>query len=589
MIQEHVNRNGTQKFHAPGDYVRHYQIVRVIGFGKFGSVYEATTTQGPATCVALKETLHPDNTRIFRREFEALCQVQHPNLPRYYETFVEDGRGYLVMDLVPGQSLLDVLRQQPVLPDGRREPLPESLVIGCYALQICEALRYLHGQDFPILHRDIKPANIRITPNGLVKLVDFGLLKFVGDETHPDIRGIGTAPYSPLEQYGSSGVLTDQRSDIYSLSAMLYHMLTGQVPLPVIHRIGKAPDPLLPPSHYVPELSPHVSDAVMVGMNMAKHDRYGDVTMFKRALLDDNAVNLPRTLRGHAASVTSVSYSNDGQLLASASSDQTVRLWNAPAGRLLYILRGHAGQVHSVECSPDGQFLASASADLTVRLWNTRSGRVARVLQGHLGSAHAVAWSPDSKLLASAGNDRIVQIWRAADGENLLTLRGHSEGVCSVAWHPDGKFLVSAGKDRTVRLWQVSNGTLLASWRGHHAAVQSVAWSPDGLMIASGSVDQTVCLWRVADGQRLFALRGHTGYVNSVTFSPDGSTIASGSADQTVRLWRVDDGKLLHVLQGHSGVINDVTYNPDGRTFVIGGEDRTVREWMAVAVREFGG
>jgi WD40 repeat protein len=571
------------RLYNPGERVRHYRIVSVIGYGKFGAVYEGQAILDPSITVALKETLHANSTSHFRREFEALRQVQHPNLTRYYGSFVEHGRGYLVMDLVPGQSLHEVLKKRSRLPDGRREPLPEPLVIGCYAVQLCEALRYLHGQETPILHRDIKPANIRITPDGLVKLVDFGLLKYAGDKTHPDIRGIGTAPYAPLEQYSSSDVYTDQRSDIYSLSAMLYHLLTGKVPPPVIQRLGKTPDPLLPPRHYVPDISPHVSDAIMIGMNMSKQDRYADITMFKRALLDDSSVNLPRTLRGHAGPVNSVAYSASGQLLASASSDWTVRLWNAPEGRLLYTLRGHSGPVNSVTCSPDGLLLASGSSGSTVRLWRSSDGSTLCVFEGHTGSVNSVSWSPDGQFLASAGDDRSIYIWRMTDMRLWYTFRGHTESVYGVSWSPDGQMLASVGNDRTVRVWRLTSGTLLQILEGHTDGVQAVAWSADGGTIASSGADRTVRLWRVSDGRLLHTLRGHTDRVNSVAYSPNGLTLASASSDQTVRLWRVRDGNLLHILPGHVGIIHDVAYNPDGRTLVVGGEDKTVREWMAVA------
>jgi serine/threonine protein kinase/sugar lactone lactonase YvrE len=589
-VSDHLSKQPPATAHPsrvlhPGDQVRHYRIVSVIGYGKFGAVYEAEAIGGQPNAVALKETLHSNSIRIFRREFEVLSQIQHPNLPRYYGSFIEEGRGYLVMDLVPGQNLLEVLKKRTQLADGRREPLPEPLVIGCYAMQLCEALRHLHGQAFPIIHRDLKPANIRVTPDGLVKLVDFGLLKLVGDETHPDIRGIGTAPYAPLEQYSSSGTVTDQRSDIYSLSAMLYHLLTGQVPVPVIQRVGRVPDPLLPPRHYVPELSPHISDAIMVGMNLSKQDRYPDVTMFKRALLDDSAVNMPRALRGHAGRVHSVAYSRDAQIIASASGDGTVRVWNAPEGRLLHTLRGHTGKVYSVACSPDGQMIASAGADQTVRLWQASDGALVRVFPGHGGSVRSVTWSPDGRLIASAGDDAVVHIWRATDNGQSYTLRGHSDRINALAWSPDGRMIASAGADQTVRLWRLATGTVLATMQEHHDEITAVVWSANGRLIASAGADQTVRLWQVQDGSLLRSLRGHTNCVNGIAFSPDGQTLASASADQTVRLWQVQDGALLHVLQGHAGALNTVAYNPDGQTFIIGGDDKTLREWMAVGVR----
>lgn len=152
----------------PGTFVAQYRISRVIGHGGFGVVYEAEDLQQNGLVVALKETFDPDSIRSFANEFRILQRLNHPNLPRYDAMFEAEGNGFLAMEYIPGQSLDDVLSR-------RTGPLLESQVMG-YTLQVCDALSYLHSQEPPIIHRDVKPANIRLTPEGLVKLVDFGLL-----------------------------------------------------------------------------------------------------------------------------------------------------------------------------------------------------------------------------------------------------------------------------------------------------------------------------------------------------------------------------------------------------------------------------
>ncbi|OQY99748.1 MAG: hypothetical protein B6D41_00770 [Chloroflexi bacterium UTCFX4] len=260
----------------PGALVNAYRIVRLIGHGGFGAVYEAEDTR-TGQHAALKESFSPDSIRSFQREFAALKNLQHPNLPRYFEMFEWQANGYLAMEFVPGQSLQEVLDGQP------GQPLLESQVIG-YALQLCDALSYLHTQTPPIFHRDIKPANIRITPTGLIKLVDFGLVKQGTGTTQSSLKA-GTPAYAPIEQYGSmQGAHTDARSDIYSLGATLYCLVTGQEPPAAVDRVTIKPDPLRAAALANPRVSADVSHALNTALGVFQSDRFADVNAFRSAL-----------------------------------------------------------------------------------------------------------------------------------------------------------------------------------------------------------------------------------------------------------------------------------------------------------------
>ncbi|MGB0387600.1 MAG: right-handed parallel beta-helix repeat-containing protein [Ardenticatenaceae bacterium] len=281
------------QFHNPGTRVGDYRIVQMIGHGGFGAVYEAEYTKDTTVKVALKETFDPKHVQSFQREFAILEKLQHPHLPRYYDMFEEHGSGYLVMELVPGQSLEEVLKK-------RTQPVLESVVLG-YALQLCDALSYLHNQNPPILHRDIKPANIRLTPEGLIKLVDFGLVKVGGGKTRESRRGL-TPAYAPLEQSVLSSGTTDARSDLYSLGATLYHLLTNRMPQPVLERYVLSTDDSLPPPQQLnPSLSPQVAQAVITAMAIQPQKRYADAVTLKQALqgapiADSTARSLKKTV-----------------------------------------------------------------------------------------------------------------------------------------------------------------------------------------------------------------------------------------------------------------------------------------------------
>ncbi|NEO96380.1 MAG: WD40 repeat domain-containing protein, partial [Moorea sp. SIO3G5] len=206
----------------------------------------------------------------------------------------------------------------------------------------------------------------------------------------------------------------------------------------------------------------------------------------------------------------------------------------------------HSAPVTSVAFSRDGQTIATASADNTVKLWN-HQGKPLHTLTGHSDSVIIVAFSPDGQTIASASEDKTVKLWNL-QGKLLHTLTGHSKPVISVAFSPDGQTIATASYEATVKLWN-REGQLLHTLTGHRDSVESVAFSPDGQTIATPSYEGTVKLWNL-QGKPLHTLKGHSESVESVTFSPDGQTIATGSSDNTVKLWN-RQGKHLHTLTGH--------------------------------------
>ncbi len=280
----------------PGKILRDRYIIReIIGRGGMGSIFLAEDNRLPGRLCAVKQITHdqdlPDTIREqtkeqFYREASVLARLDHPNLPKVSDFFSAPDSDYLVMDFVPGddlKTLMDGARRK-----GKFLDLEEVLE---WATQLADALAYLHGQDPPVIHRDIKPSNMRITPNRLLKLVDFGLVKqMVPDEmTITIIQGRGTALYTPLEQYGGDAGHTDPRSDIYAFGATLYHLLTNQPPIEAKQRFLN-PYALRPLQEFNPDVDPQVESAILWAMSLHPDERPQEITSFRESLLGDQPI-----------------------------------------------------------------------------------------------------------------------------------------------------------------------------------------------------------------------------------------------------------------------------------------------------------
>jgi len=300
----------------------------------------------------------------------------------------------------------------------------------------------------------------------------------------------------------------------------------------------------------------------------------------------------PIGLMKHNASVSTAVFSPNGMLIATASYDNTARIWNASSGKELIRMK-HGSQVNIAVFSPDGTRIATASYDNTTRIWDVASGKELLRLN-HGDPVNFISFSPDGTRIATAcGNtsplatnelDNSARIWDSSSGKELLSLN-HSGPVNIVAFSPDGTRMATASYDRnnTVRIWDASSGKELTKLE-HGGPVNSVVFSPDGTSIATASEDNTARIWDVASGKEL-ARMVHHGLVNFVSFSPDGTCIITAGQDNTAIIWNNFSRKELIKLE-QDGQVNTAIFSPDGTRIATASWDNTARIWNASSGKE---
>ena len=286
-----------------------YRIVELVGAGGGGAVYRADDLRLAGRVTAVKEIRSDPNAgpelvgdiqAQFRREAETLARLDHPALPKVSDYFEIGGTHYLVMDFVTGPDLRQVVnraRAQGAFLDERQ--------VTDWSLQLLDALAYLHGRTPSVVHRDVKPANIKLVEGSRIKLVDFGLVKPL-DPADPRTvtvaRGVGSLPYTPLEQYAGDTGHTDPRSDLYALGATMYHLLTGATPATAQERF-LSPSALARPRRLNPSISAAVESIVLAAMSLHPDRRPADAAEMAAQLRDRVTVAEPNERAPDAAAV----------------------------------------------------------------------------------------------------------------------------------------------------------------------------------------------------------------------------------------------------------------------------------------------
>jgi WD40 repeat protein len=661
-----------QSVGTPTSSGQRFTLVRPHARGGLGEVFVAVDEELHRE-VALKQIQeqrdHPESRARFVREAEITGGLEHPGIvPVYGLGQYADGRPFYAMRFVRGQSLHEAIGRFHRADVSGRDPGQRSLELRKLLdrfLMVCNAMAYAHSRG--VLHRDLKPGNIMLGPYGETLVVDWGLAKLIdrpegaGAAGEPTLhvasagdsdatqegRALGTPAYMSPEQAAGRLDQLGPASDVYSLGATLYCLLTGRAPF-----TEREPGLLLcqvqqgefPPPRQVKGAVPAALEAICLkAMALRPGDRYPSAKALadevEHWLADERVTAYAEAWRGRLLRWTR----RHKPLVASAAGMAAVALTATIAAMLLTASAARERQEQALrglaeerQAEADQQRARAERQEALVRrylyfsrinmadrawqenrldqmealldgerpehtggkdlrgfewhyLWRLRHSSLLTIQQDGTGMS-CLAFSPDGRRLATASLSE-VHVRDASTGRITLTLPGPPNSVNSLTFSPDGRCLATASGDNRageVKVWDLATGRVSLSFKGHAQEVNSVAFSPDGKRLASASGDRTVKVWDLATAQETLTFKGHSLGVQSVAFSPDGRRLASASKFSSAL---VGDGevKVWDAQTGREELSlqgdSSVAFSPDGRRLASASLDG-VKVWDMTTGKE---
>ena len=596
-----------------------YEILEEIARGGMGVVYKARQVTADRD-VALKMILSgslasPQAIERFYTEARAAANLKHPNIVGVHEVGKIDGLHFYSMDYIEGQDLDDLIREGTLF----------NQAIARFIRRIASAIHYAHEQG--VLHRDLKPSNVLVDEQGEPQITDFGLAKRTDADS--DLTGtdqdMGTPSYMSPEQARGASKTVGPPSDVYSLGALMYALLTGRPPFraetpaeTVVQVINE--DPVLP-SKLNPTVPKDLETICLKCLEKEPAQRYAsardleeDLGRFQRGEpIKAKPMNRPArvwrwcrrnpVLAGLSAATITTLFA--GILVSSAFAVvASNNAWLAEE-------RAHELGDANLKLANSTEDLQLANQNLSEALDDVRQQKIRAERENEVANIRLYA-SQIARAQTEWKNGDVAAAWLHLNGcrrdlrgwehdylftlfnANQTTLRGHTGAITSVAYSPDGRLIVSASEDGTIKIWDVSTGRETLTLRGHSSHVVNATFSPDGSRILSGGPGDVgqIKVWDASTGQLLFAIRESRTDVTDVTYSPDGRRVASCGVndDKSTRItvWDVTTGKRILRLKGFpdkSDMVTDVAFSPDGRQ-IAGSCWDTIIVWDALSGRK---
>jgi WD40 repeat protein/tRNA A-37 threonylcarbamoyl transferase component Bud32 len=595
--------------------------------------------------VALKELQarradDPAAQARFLLEAEVTGRLVHPGIvPVYSLGRYADGRPYYAMRLIEGETLRDAIERfhrggaSAHGRDGREMAFRRLLR---NLIDACNAVAYAHSRG--VVHRDLKPENVMIGRFGETLVVDWGVAKsfqaargegeappsepaHAGDPsmTQPGAV-IGTPRYMSPEQAAGDLDRVGPASDVYSLGAILYGLLTGRAPFPdgdlptVLDRVRRGIFPA--PRRVSRSADPALEAVCLKAMALNPADRHASALELANDLERWLADARYRGEQAHAlsqvkASLARLCLERSRQAFDRAAHDEGM-LWlaraleNAPetppdlervvrtslcawhsGARLLDRCLRHGGEVLAVAFSPEGRRLLTASADRSARLWDVSTGSPLSPPLRHGGPVRAAAFNRAGTLVATAADDGLVRCWDALTGAPFGAPVPVGAPVAALGFGPDGSTVAAAGGAGGLFLWDAATGLPAHEPDGHDARTSTVAFAPDGATLAVAFDDGRVGLHEAATGRPRGGPIDHGAAITVLAFDPTGQRLLTGGRDGRARLWDLSPGAATVTL-AHQGEVRCAGFRPGGEAFATAGEEGTARLWDPATGRPIG-